>query len=30
MQGKNNQDYHTTAMVDCGAMENFIDKKYAE
>jgi hypothetical protein len=30
MQGKNNQDYYTTTMVDYGAMENFIDKKYAE
>jgi hypothetical protein len=30
MQGKNNQDHYTTAMVDCGAMENFIDKTYAE
>jgi hypothetical protein len=30
MQGKNNQDYHTTAMVDCRATEHLIDKKYAE
>jgi hypothetical protein len=30
MQGKNNQDHHTTTMVDYGATENFIDKKYAE
>jgi hypothetical protein len=30
MRGKNNQDHHTTAMVDYGAIENFIDKKYAE
>jgi predicted aspartyl protease len=30
MRGKNNQDHRTTAMVDCGATENFIDKKYAE
>jgi hypothetical protein len=30
MRGKNNQDHHTTAMVDCGATENFMDKKYTE
>jgi hypothetical protein len=30
MQGKNNQDHRTTAMVNCRAMEDFIDKKYAE
>jgi hypothetical protein len=30
MQGKNNQDYCTTTMVDCGATEKFIDKIYAE
>jgi hypothetical protein len=30
MRGKNNQDHRTTAMVNCGAMENVIDKKYAE
>jgi predicted aspartyl protease len=30
MRGKNNQDHRTTTMVDCGATENFIDKKYTE
>jgi hypothetical protein len=30
MRGKNNQDHHTTAMVDCRATEYFMDKKYAE
>jgi hypothetical protein len=30
MWGKNNQDHYTTAMIDCGATENVIDKKYAE
>jgi hypothetical protein len=30
MRGKNNQDHHTTTMVDCRTTENFIDKKYAE
>jgi hypothetical protein len=30
IQGKNNKIHKTTAMVDCGATENFIDKDYAE
>jgi hypothetical protein len=30
IQGKNNKIHNTTAMVDCGATENFIDKDYAE
>jgi hypothetical protein len=30
IQGKNNQDHHTTAMVNCRATENFIVKKYTE
>jgi hypothetical protein len=30
IQGKNNKIHKITAMVDCGATENFIDKDYAE
>jgi hypothetical protein len=30
MRGKNNQDHRTTPMLDCGATEDFINKKYAE
>jgi predicted aspartyl protease len=30
IQGKNNKIHNMTAMVDCGATENFIDKDYAE
>jgi hypothetical protein len=30
IQGKNNKIHNTTAMVDCGATKNFIDKDYAE
>jgi hypothetical protein len=30
IRGGNNREHITTAMVDCGATENFIDKEYAE
>jgi hypothetical protein len=30
IRGGDNREHNTTAMVDCGAMENFIDKEYAE
>jgi hypothetical protein len=30
IQAKNNKIHNTTAMVDCGATENFIDKDYTE
>jgi predicted aspartyl protease len=28
--GQDNTEHHTTAMIDCGATENFIDLRYAE
>jgi predicted aspartyl protease len=30
IQGNNKEEHHMTAIVDCGATENFIDKDYAE
>jgi hypothetical protein len=30
IQGNNKEEYHMTAMVDCGATNNFINKDYAE
>jgi predicted aspartyl protease len=30
IRGHDNNEYHTTAMVDCGATENFIDERYAK
>jgi hypothetical protein len=30
IQGNNKEEHHTTAMVDCGATDNFIDKDYIE
>jgi hypothetical protein len=30
IRGGDNREHITTAMVDCSAMENFIDKEYAE
>jgi hypothetical protein len=30
IRGGDNQEHITTAMVDCGATENFIDKEYTE
>jgi hypothetical protein len=30
IRGGDNWEHITTVMVDCGAMENFIDKEYAE
>ena len=30
IQGRNNKEHATTALVDCGASENYIDKAYAE
>jgi hypothetical protein len=28
IRGSNNVEYNTTALIDCGASENFIDKAY--
>jgi predicted aspartyl protease len=30
MRGHDNNEHHTTVMVDCGATENFIDERYAK
>jgi hypothetical protein len=30
IQGRDGRKHQTTAMVDCGAIENFVDKKYAK
>jgi hypothetical protein len=30
IRGNDNNEHHTTAMVDCGAIENFIDERYAK
>jgi hypothetical protein len=30
IQGRDGRKHRTTAMVDCGAIENFVDKHYAE
>jgi hypothetical protein len=30
IRGLDNNEHHTTAMVDCGATENFIDERYAK
>jgi hypothetical protein len=30
IQGNNKEEHHTTAMVDCGGTDNFIDKDYTE
>jgi hypothetical protein len=30
IRGHDNNDYYTTAMVDCRATENFIDERYAK
>jgi hypothetical protein len=30
MRGHDNNEHHTTTMVDCGVTENFIDERYTK